>query len=257
MNVRSALLLTALLAAPLHLSFADSRTDEWIAKARAAVGSESALTAINSVRFIGTVETKQKTPSKGDPTKLEETTIRLAIDIIFQKPDRQRIILRSDKGTETTVLDGYDGWFRRAETDRENQSQFTLLETAQIKRLRANTWENLSFHRGIEARGGRVEYKGEADVDGKSCIVLTFTHSDSISFTRYFDKSTGRIIKTVTENNGEIREEGEIQVNGIRFPKTLINKAPDGQIATINFESIKVNEPLPAVEFAVPDSVMP
>ena len=257
MNVRSAFLLAALLTAPSHLSFADSRADEWITRARAWVGSESALTAINSVRFVGTVETMQKIPAKNDPAKLEEITIRLAIDIIFQKPYRQRIILRSDKGTETTVLDEYDGWIRRAETGKENQAQINLLETAQIKRLRANTWEELSFYRGIEARGGRVEYKGEADIDGKSCFVLTFTHADNISFTRYFDKSTGRIIKTVTENNGEIREEGEIQVNGIRFPKTLINKAPDGQIATINFESIKVNEPLPAAEFAMPDSVMP
>jgi outer membrane lipoprotein-sorting protein len=257
MNVRSVLLLTAVLAAPWQPSFADSRTDEWIAKARAAMGSENALTAINSVRFTGTVETVQKVPAKNDPAKLEETTIRLAIDIIFQKPYRQRIVLRSDKGIETTVLDGYDGWIRRAEAGRENQSQITLLESSQIKRLRANVWENLFFHRGIEERGGRVEYQGEADVDGKHCAVLVFMHPDGISFTRYFDKSTGQLVKTITENGGEIREEGELQVNGIRYPKILINKAPDGQTATITFDSIRVNEPLPASDFAVPDAVMP
>jgi outer membrane lipoprotein-sorting protein len=257
MNVRSVLLLSALLVVPLQLAFADSRTEEWITKARAAVGQEGALNAINAVRFLGTVETVQKTPSKADPVKLEETTIRLAIDIIFQSPYRQRIVLRSDKGTETTVLDGYEGWFRRAETGKENQSQIILLETAQIKRLRANTWENLSFFRGIESHGGRVDYQGEADVDAKKCTVLVFVHSSNISFTRYFDQATGLLVKTVTENGGEIREEGEIMVNGIHFPKTLINKSPDGQTATITFDSIKVNEPLPAAEFAVPDAVMP
>jgi len=257
MNVRSALLLTALLAAPLHLSFADSRADEWIAKARAAMGSEEALTAINAVRFIGTVETVQKIPSKSDPAKQEETTIRWAIDIVFQKPDRERIVLRYDKGTETTALDGYEGWFRRAETGKENQAPITMLETAQIKRLRANVWVNLFFYRGIEERGGRVEYQGEAEVDGKSCVMLAFIHPGNISFTRYFEKATARLLKSVTENSGEIREEGELMVNGIRFPKTLINKSPDGQTATITFESIKVNDPLPANEFAVPDAVMP
>ncbi len=256
MNARSALLFTALLAVPLHVSFADERTDMWITKARAAVGKESALLAIDSVRFIGTVETVQKTPAKEDPAKVSETTIRLAIDISFQKSYRQRIVLRSDKTIETTALDGYDGWIRRAEIGKENQAQLNLLESSQIKRLRANTWENLSFYRGIETRGGRVDYQGEADVDGKSCVVLAFVHAPGISFTRYFEKTTGLLIKTVTENGGEIREEGEIIVAGIRYPKVLINKSPEGQVATITFETVKVNEPLPAAEFAVPDAVM-
>lgn len=253
MKARTVFLLAALLAAPFQQSFADNRTDEWIAKARAAVGTEKALASISSVRFIGTVETVQKIPTKDDPAKTEDKTIRLGIDIIFQNPYRQRIVLRSDNGLETTVLDGYDGWIRRSEIGKEAEAQFTLLESTQIKRLRANTWENLSFYRGIEKRGGRVEYQGEADVEAKPCIVLDFLHTDNISFTRYFEKSTGLLIKTVTENGGEIREEGEIIVNGIRYPKVLINKSPEGQVATITFDSIKVNEPLPAAEFAVPE----
>lgn len=256
MNARFALLLVTLLTLPLQRGFADEKADEWIAKARAAVGSETALNAIQAVRFIGTVETVQKIPSKEDPAKTDDVTLRLAIDISFQQPYRQRIVLRSDKSVETTVLDGYDGWFRRAETGKENKAQLNLLESSQIKRLRANTWENLSFYRGIDARGGRVDYKGEADVDGKTCVILAFVHSDNISFTRYFDKATGLLIKTITEVGGEIREQGEIIVNGIRYPKVLINKAPDGQVATITFDSIKVNEPVPAAEFAVPDAIM-
>lgn len=256
MNARSAFLFIALLSVPLQVSFANERADAWVAKARAALGGEKALTGITAVRFSGTVETIQKIPSKDDPAKMIETPIRLAIDISFQKPYRQRIVLRSDKTVETTALDEYNGWIRRAEIGRENQAQLTLLESSQIKRLRANTWENLSFYRGIEERGGRVEYQGEAEVDGKSCVVLAFVHASNISFTRYFDKTTGLLIKTVTENSGEIREEGEIIVDGIRYPKVLINKSPDGQVATITFDSVKVNEPLPDAEFAVPDAVM-
>lgn len=256
MNARSALLFAALLAVPLQVSFADERAEAWIAKARAAVGGERALAALHSVRFIGTVETVQKVPSKEDPAKIDKTPIRLAIDISFQKPYRQRIVLRSDKTVETTALDGYDGWIRRVETERENNALFNLLESSQIRRLRANTWENLSFYRGIESRGGRVEFQGDSEVDGKDCVVLAFVHLGNIGFTRYFDKVTGLLVKTVTENGSEIREEGEIIVEGIRYPKILINKSPDGQVATITFDSIKVNEPLPAGEFAVPDEVM-
>jgi hypothetical protein len=252
MNARSVLRLAALLAVSSPIAFADARTDEWIAKGRAALGTESALNAVTSVRYSGTLETTEKVPDKDDPNKTVDRPLRLGIDIVFQKPFQQRIILRSDKVVETTALDDYDGWVRRTEIGKEDQWQLTLLESAQIKRLRANTWENLAFYRGIEQLGGRVEYQGEADVDGKPCAVLAFLHADNISFTRYFEKATGLLVKTVTENGGEIREQGSVTEKGVRYPKTLINKSPTGQVTTITFDSVKVNEPVAAGEFAVP-----
>jgi hypothetical protein len=167
-------------------------------------------------------------------------------------PCQQRYILRSDKIVETTALDDYDGWIRRSEIGKNDQWQLTLLDASQIKRLRANTWENLAFYRGIEKRGGTVEYQGEATVDGKACVVLAFLYAENISFTRYLEKATGLLIKTVTETGGEIREQGEIVENGVRYPKILINKSPNGQVTTITFDTVRVNEPVPASEFVVP-----
>jgi hypothetical protein len=252
MKVRSTLRLAALMTVVSCSALADSRTDEWIAKGRAALGSEQALDAVNSVRYIGTLATMEKVPDKDDPTKLVDHQLHLAIDIVFQKPCQQRYILRSDKIVETTALDDYDGWIRRSEIGKDNQWQLTLLDAAQIKRLRANTWENLSFYRGIEKRGGSVEFKGEETVDGKPCVILAFLYPDDISFTRYFEKSTGLLVKTVTESGGEIREQGEVIEKGVRYPKILINKSSTGQVTTITFDSVKVNEPVAASEFVVP-----
>lgn len=232
--------------------FADARADQWIAKARAAVGRESALEAVQSIHFTGTLTTTQKVPVNGDANNLKDEKIVLAIDIIFQKPYQQRMMLRSDKVVETTALDGYDAWVRRADATDEKKWNLTLLDAQQVKRLRANTWENLFFYRGIEKRGGKVEFAGEAMIDGKDCAKLVFAHAENIVFTRYFEKATGRLIRTETENGGEIREEGELIVNGLRFPRTLINKTPAGLVTTINFESVKINESFPADVFAVP-----
>jgi len=234
-------------------SFADSRADQWIAKARQALGGEAALVALQSIHFKGTLETTQQVPiDPAKPTELREEKLRLGIDIVFQKPYQQRMTLRSDKVVETTALDGYDAWVRRADATNESQWQLTLLDTQQVKRLRANTWENLNFYREIEKRGGKVEYAGEATIDGRACVKLVFTHDPAIIFTRYFDQATGRLVKTETENGGEIREEGEMVVNGLRFPKKLINKAPSGQVATITFESITLNETFAPADFEVP-----
>ena len=236
-------------------AFADARVDEWIAKARQALGTEAALNAVESIHFKGTLETTQRVPvnpENPEAGEFREEALRLGIDIVFQKPYRQRMTLRSDRIIETTALDGYDAWVRRADATNESQWQLTLLDKQQVKRLRANTWENLNFYRNIAQRGGKVEFGGEATIDGRACIQLVFTHDPAIVFTRYFDKATGRLVKTVTEAGGEIREEGEILVGGLRFPKKLINKSPDGQVATITFDSVTLNENFPASDFEVP-----
>lgn len=251
-KVRFALLLGAISVLLMPAASADTQSDTWIVKARAAIGSESALNAVKSVHFTGVLESTEKVAREADPTKFDEKPIRLAIDIIFQKPYQQRISLRSDKFIETTALDDYDAWARRIEIGKEDQWRLTLLDTAQIKRLRANTWENLSFYRGLDSRGGRVEFQGDATMEGKDCVKIVFVHSEAIVFTRYFEKATGLLVKTVTENGAEIREEGEILVDGVRYPKKLINKSPAGTVTTITFETVKVNEAIPGSEFAVP-----
>lgn len=217
---------------------AASQADEWIAKARAFLGSESALDRVTSIHFTGILDVDENT--------------RLPVDIVFQKPDRQRITVKSEKVIETTALDGYDAWQRRSNPANPAQWQLTLLDPPQVKRLRANTWENLHFFKGLDRHGGRVDFKGDATVDGIACVKLAFVHSDSIIFYRYYDKITGRLVKTETEAGGEIREEGEIIANGVRFPKKIINKSPDGKMTTITFDKVVTNEPLPASEFAVP-----
>lgn len=244
----------AALALAVPQLLADARVDQWIAKARSAVGPESALNQVTSIHFSGTLETTEP-PADGAVAPGKPLVLR--IDIVFQKPYRQRMILRSDKVVETTALDDYDAWIRRADATDEKKWQLSLLDIQQVKRLRANTWENLNFYRGIDSRGGRIEFGGDTSLDGRECVKLVFIHADNIVFTRYFEKATGRLVKTETEQGGEIREEGEIVVDGLRFPRKLINRSPGGQLATITFDSVKVNEPLPADQFAVPPMAPP
>lgn len=252
MKVRLLAAAAALALAALPASYADARTDQWIARARAAIGSEGALNQIRSIHFTGKLETTQKVPDATDPTKTRDEQLVLGIDIVFQKPDQQRMILRSDKVVETTALDGYDAWLRRTDATDDKKWQLTLLDAQQVKRLRANTWENLSFYSGIERRGGKVEFGGEATIDGRACVKLVFTHAENIVFTRFFDQTTGRLVQTVTESGSEIREDGEIVVQGLRFPRRLVTKSANGQVATITFDSVVVNQGFPADAFAVP-----
>jgi outer membrane lipoprotein-sorting protein len=220
--------------APLHAQTAE----QWIGKARAFLGGNAALDAVRSIHFTGTLEL-----ANGN---------KLPAEIIFQKPYQQKITVQGPIAIETTALDGYDAWQKRTNVQNPSQWQVTLLDAAQVKRLRANTLENLSFYSIGAMAGAVVQVAGEAVVDGVSAVKLTFKHAEDIVFTRYFNKATGQLLKTETENGGEIREEGEMTVSGIRFPKRVLNKTASGAVTAITFEQVRVNEVFPPDTFVVP-----
>ncbi len=218
-----------------------------IGKARAFLGTEQALNAINEIHYTGTLVTN-------DPADPKKQT-RAAIEIVLQKPDHQRVTITSDKTKEATALNGYEAWTRITAVNDPTKWQQTLLGVEGVKRLRANTWENLAFFRGLESEGGEVRDEGPATIDGVACEKVAFIHAPNIVFTRYFAKDTGRVVFTETES-GSIREQGDVVVNGVRFPKSIItvSKTPSGQLqtVTVNFDKIAVNETLPPDLFSVP-----
>jgi hypothetical protein len=210
------------------------------------------LDAVRSLRFQGSFEGTEQVADPADPKKLVERPVRVAIDIIFQQPMQQRQVIRSDRVERVTVLDGYDAWEQVVDLSGKNKTRVTLLDTMSIKRLRATTIENLSFYSDRQSSMREVRFLGEETVDGVICGKLSFVHASGIVFLRYFDRASGHIVKTVVEGGGEIREEGELIVNGVRFPQKVINTAPNGRSTTITFDKVTVNDTFTPDNFAVP-----
>ena len=219
-----------------------------IAKARAYLGSEAALGAVKSVHYTGSM----LAPNSADPAK----PIAVGVDIIFATPYRQRTVRTTESLVDTSALDAYDSWHRVQDSKDATRWRLQLLPTDQIKRQRAIVWENLAFYRGLERAGGTVSDLGPATIAGVACRKIAFIHAPDMIFYRYFDEASGRLVLTETENGSSIREQGEIMVNGLRFPKMIINsiKTADGkeQTVTITFDTITLNESFPASTFAIP-----
>jgi len=221
-----------------------------ITKARSYLAKDTALDAVKSLQIYGTLDLG----SAG--TDLKEP---ITVEITFEKPYRQRSVIRSERGVEVTVLDGYDAWHHVVPAAEPSQWSLSVLQAPQIKNLRANAFENLAFYRGLENAGGRVEDQGATTVDGQRCQKVAFIHDRDIIFYRYFNQETGRLVMTETARGETIRESGVIETAGIRFPQKLTTTArlPDGsrQITVINFERIVVNGPIPAAAFETPSLV--
>lgn len=219
-----------------------------IAKARAFLGGNAALDAVNSVRYTGTLSESLSS----DPSKV--TTA--ALEIIVQKPDQQRVTSTTAKVIEITGLDGYEGWQRIVDTTNPKNKKQGALNPDVLRRVRAQARENLLFFGGFEKIGGQYDDLGKATVDGIECQKIGFVHSPTIVFYRYFDLATGRLVLTETSDGSATREEGEQRENGVRFPKgmTITAKLPNGtsRITKIVFEKITVNEKFPASTFAFP-----
>jgi hypothetical protein len=236
-----------------------ARADEpaIIARARAYLGSESALEAVRSIHLSGTVVGDNVTDASAKPWVAK-------VEIIFQKPWRESLIIRYPHQIVRTALDGFEAWQQVQDNvadgqtviDSHRASSLVVFRSLQVKNLRADTWYNLNFYRGIEATGGTIADEGEARIDGVDCEKIAFLHSPVLVYTRYFDRATGRLVYTQTPGGARIRESGEIIAGGIRFPKTIVSSetAAKGRVvsSTYNFESVVLNEVFPADLFSVP-----
>ncbi len=244
-SLRRAFLTLTLLATPV---FAEPAAV--IAKARAYLGGDAALNALKSVHYLGQLESTITTADG------ESQTTRAEIEIIFAKPFYQRIAITQPEKDEVTALDSYEAWQRISNPADATQWRLTLLDPTQIRRLRANTWENLSFFAGIEKQGGKVIDHGLVTRDGQEFHHLTFDHGYGILFHRFFDPSTGRLVVSETDGGAVITEAGENIVEGIRFPGSVTTQStrPDGSSTTVSveFTQVIVNETFPASLFRVP-----
>jgi len=220
-----------------------------LTKARARLGSDAALDALQTLHFVGTLTA----PGSGDAAA---TSTTVPLDILVKRPAQQRITVTYLNYVESTGLNDYEGWMRQQNPADGARWNLTILSIDQVKRLRANTWENVSFFRGLEAKGGHIDDLGPVTLEGIACQKLAFVHEKTIVFYRYFELATGRLVLTETEAGGSVREEGELVVNGIRFPKRVItsSKTTSGkdQVVTVVFDKIVVNEPIDDAAFAVP-----
>jgi len=229
-----------------------------LAKARAYLGSEEALNGVVSVHMIGTMQaTLDVSSNAAAPANQAQ------VDIVFQKPYQESLKIVTKELLARKVLDGYNGWQltqalapgAKPEFSPSESQRLTILGPDQIRILRADTWENLQYYRGLDATGGSTEDLGPATIDGVACEKIALRHSDAIVYYRYFDAATGRLVFTETYAGAKIREEGEMVVQGIRFPKKItVDEPSNGKIShtTILIDRVTLNEPFASDFFATP-----
>jgi outer membrane lipoprotein-sorting protein len=212
-----------------------------IIQARAALGPEDKLDAVNSLVLSGNVS-----DSKNQPVG--------QIVIMFKKPARQYSELRTtDQALIIQGSDGMEGWILGI--DKNTNKTLTVLKAPDEMQNTYMSMENLFFFRASEhVRGATVSLDGEAQYRGIPCWKISFHYPDSFTYVRYIDKTTNQLRGTVLNPIGaEFVEEGDTTVDGIIFPAVLheYNKSGD-LVQSIKFDKIMVNQPLSDGLFEMP-----
>ncbi len=216
-------------------------TDQIIAKARDYLGGDTQLRAVETIQFQGTFTTHEG-DGKGE------------ILIYLKKPFKQRLdVIRAHDGiVETTAINDIDGWGRRANEKDAEDWTIRILSMGELKRMRANTFDNLNFYSGIEQLGGSIINKGIVNKEGKEAYLLHFKYDKTIHYKRYFDVNTGKLLGTINDKGIEIKDIDEIIVDGIRFPREQIRIEDGKKKDTLTFTKIVINAPLDDKIFELP-----
>ncbi|MEM9226953.1 MAG: hypothetical protein AAGA45_03205 [Verrucomicrobiota bacterium] len=219
-----------LAAAPLYAQ----SVEDIITKARARLGPEDVLNNVETVQFIG-----EAINAEGEVTD----TVLLQ----FKKPNMQRLTVESDSFKRITATNGFEGYTEVVDKYEPLGGGVIVHDVDRVRRLIANSLENLYFFRGpYELRGASVTDEGMKSIDGEPCHVIRYSYPGNYHYLRRFNAKSGRVVSTINiTTDFETVEEGVIEADGIIFPEQIITYDDEGDIIrTVKFSEVIVNDPL-------------
>ena len=150
--------LTLLFAVTLN----GAEVDNILSKARARLGSEQKLNAVQTIQYEGKVY--------GAGGEQLDT-----LDLTFQKPAKQLLVVESEKMKRSTGVNGFEGFVEVINKEDPYKSGVIVLDFNRVRRLLANAAENLYFFEGPKQRsGGEITLEGTQEVRGRECYKLRF-----------------------------------------------------------------------------------
>jgi hypothetical protein len=212
-----------------------------VKKARAHLGEEAKLQAVQSIQYRGKVVLHQEENLEGEAI------------LTFQKPDSQRIEFRFPDRVLVSGFDGFEGYeFLEWEVEGVRQNQTRSLGGDELRRNKAAAIENLNFFRPFSFNRENVIDRGRVMVDAKNTHRIDFIHNGRFVFSRFFDLQTGDLVRSELETGMVTIESGDITVDGIRF-STKVRGELNGELQfELSFEQIEVNPDLPSSHFDFP-----
>lgn len=213
---------------------------EIIDRARATVGSEAALDGLVTLELVGLLE----------PTDPEIPSATLLI--VARKPLSQRLEIKVDDIVETTILNCGKGCIIRSNLNAD-ASQMRDLIGPELARVTYSTRQFFNFYRPDFKNGEKATLQGSENYRGQRCYKVLYEYPDGLKTIRYFSMADDVLVSTVSENGVESVGVGSQIAGGIKFPKEIEYYEGERKLHTIVLNEVKVNKPLTAGIFDIPE----
>lgn len=178
----------------------------------------------------------------------------------WKAPDKLRIEFTVQGMTGVQAYDGQTGWMVMPFMGKTEPEKMSAEDALQI--------EDQADFRGPfvnpEERGYKIEYDGEADVQGTPAYKLKVTNKNGDVSYVFLDKDYFVEIQRVDERTvrgQEVETTASIgdykEVDGLMLPfSTEISSsmAPEGQTQTMTFEKVELNVDIPDSDFEMPEA---
>lgn len=242
--MKSLFLTTAALCAAL-ISQAATPAEALITKARTALGGETALNAVQSLRIeMSVVDADGKALG--------------ALVSEYKAPCSQRELNYTEKNIENiSAINGREG-FRTLRRLDNNASQIQIIPYEELNARRDFTAANLRLLAIPSAERGSVALAPDETIDRSACATLDYSYASGVIIRRYVDKSTGRLVATRLNSKGGVvgnlmLNVGTQKVAGINFPKSIVIRDDKGKTQrTLNLTKVEVNPAIDDASFAMP-----
>lgn len=206
-------------------------------RARSAIGPEAELEAVESLRFVGRMETFRDSSTR-------------EIEIILMKPGLVRTTITSPERTLILATDHYEGWRQLREGGRTRTQP---MDVAQFWETRFGAIDNLYFFRAFEPVYGSVEAVGKEFFEGEATDVLLFRFNHANQYRRRFAESTGRMVTASRLGaTAWTREEAIREFDGLQLPTVIENYEGEERVSRFVFTTIEVNPEVDPAVFRYP-----
>ncbi len=230
------------LAAVSALSAQTPTAGSIIQRARTMVGPEPALGDIVTLRIEGRVQPQ-------DPKLMPAKVV-----LIARKPCSQRLEIYVDDIVETTILHGGEAVVIRAH-EKEGLGQMRPLSPAERECLEESTRNLFNFYTPDNKYGENASYAGIAKHRGQICDVIVYKRPGKTKTLRYFSRKEAKLVATIKEVSGEqieVVEDGDLYVNGIRFPQAQLYFQDKQPLHRMEVDKVLVNSVLEEGIFDIP-----
>jgi outer membrane lipoprotein-sorting protein len=226
-----------ILGSPALPAAIDPEAAAVIANARSQVGTEEALKAVETLRFVGLLE------------NFADNSVK-EIELLLQKPGLVRMTVTGDEQTVVIGIDDYEGW---RQITREGKSQTTPLPVSAFWETRFGSIDNLYFFQAVDQVYGEAQYAGTGYAEGKPVDFVDFRFNDSNQYRRAFSKEDGNLVQSLRKGTSTRTVERAREVfDGIVFATEIEQFRGEDRVSRFVFSSVEVNPEVDPALFRYP-----